>query len=59
MTSRYHGRKIFWKTTKGILGNNDGDGNMNGKKSNNVISVKQQDFAHASCFFAHFLAIVA
>ena len=59
MTSCYHDRKIFWKTTKGILGNNDGDGNENGKKSNNVISVKQQHFAHASRFFAHFLAIVA
>ena len=59
MTSSYHGSKFFWKTTKGSLGNNDGDSNKNGKKSNKVISVKQQHFAHASCFFAHFLAIVA
>ena len=57
--SRYHGSKIFWKTTKGSLGNNDGDGNKNSKKSNKVISVKQQHFASASCFFKHFLAIVA
>ena len=57
--SRYHGSKIFWKTTKGSLGNNNGDGNKNSKKSNKVISVKQQHFACASRLYAHLLAIVA
>ena len=51
MTSRYHGSKFFWKTTKGSLGNNDSDGNKNSEKSNKVISLKQQHFASASCFF--------
>ena len=34
----------FWMTSKGSLGNNDGDGNENGKKSNKFIFiiVKQQ-----------------
>ena len=59
VTSRYHGSKIVWKTTKGSLGNNNGDGNKNNKKSNKVLSVKQQHFERASCFFAHFLAIIA
>ena len=59
MSSRYHGSKILWKLTKGSLGNNDGDGNENGKKSNKTISVKQQHFARASRLYAHLLAIVA
>ena len=59
MTSRYHGSKNLWKLTKGSLGNNDGDGNENGKKSNKTISVKQQHFARASRLYAHLLAIVA
>ena len=45
-------------TTKGSLGNNYGDGNENGKKSNKFILVKQQLRA-SHFFFAHFLAIVA
>ena len=49
-------KQNFWITTKGSLGNNDGD--KNGKKSNKFILIN--NFArHASCFSAHFLAIVA
>ena len=55
----YHGSKSFWKTTKGNLGNNDGDGNENSKKSNKVLSVKQQHFERASRFFCTFFTIVA
>ena len=38
VTSHYHGSKInFWITTKGSLGNNDGDSNENSKKNNKFI----------------------
>ena len=39
--SRYHGSKNLWKLTKGSLGNNDGDGNENGKKSNKTIIISK------------------
>ena len=42
VTSHYHGSKIFCISTKGSLGNNDGDGNENGKKTNKIILVKHQ-----------------
>ena len=31
VTTRYHGSPFFGMITKGSLGNNDGDGNENGK----------------------------
>ena len=50
--SRYHGSKNLWKLTKGSLGNNDGDGNENGKKSNKTISVNNNTL-HALHAFMH------
>ena len=44
--------------TRGSLSNDDGDGNANGKKT---IELDRQNnnFARASRFFVHFLAVVA
>ena len=41
----------------GSLGNNDGDGNENGKKR--VKIGNNNNFARASRFFVHFLALFA
>ena len=48
----------FWIATIGSSSNDDGDGNENGKKA---IGLDEQNnnFARASRFFVHFLAIVA
>ena len=46
----------FWIATIGSFSNDDGDGNENGKK---VIDLYwQNNFARASRFFVHFLAVV-
>ena len=44
--------KNLWKLTKGSLGNNDGDSNENGKKSNKTISVNDNTL-HAHHAFMH------
>ena len=41
----------------GSLSNDDGDGNKNGKKPG--LDQQNNNFARASCFFAHFIAVVA
>ena len=38
--------------------NNDGDGNENGKKKTIGLYEQNNDFARASRFFVHFLAVV-
>ena len=44
--------------TLGSLNNDDGDGNENGKKAIGL-DKRNNNFARASRFFVHFLAIVA
>ena len=44
--------------TLGSLSNDDGDGNENGKKATGL-DKQNKNFARASRFFVHFLAVVA
>jgi len=41
----------------GSLSSDDGDGNKNGKKPG--LDWQNNNFARSSCFFAHFLAVIA
>ena len=43
----------------GNLSNNDGDSNENGKKAIGLYYSQNNNFARASGFFVHFLAIIA
>ena len=45
------------KTPFKNITNDDGDGNENGKKAK-ALDLQNKQFAHASRFFAHFLAVV-
>ena len=55
VTSRYHGSKIFWMTTIGRFCN--GDGEQQTKSLG--LDWPKNNFARASRFFVHFLAVVA
>ena len=58
MTSRYHGRKIFWSQQQGAFkSKDDGDGNENGKKAIGLLW-QYDNFASTSRFFVYFLTIV-
>ena len=50
-----------WDLSSDIRGlsNDDSDGNENGKKAMRLMDWQNNNFAHASCFFEHFLAVVA
>ena len=39
------------------LGNDDGDGNKNGKKAMGLLRTENNNFARASLFFVHFFVV--
>ena len=45
--------------TLGSLSNDDGDGNENSKKTTGLLDKQNNNFARASRFVFHFLAVVA
>ena len=50
--------KVLDNNKRELLSNDDGDGNENGKKAI-VLDWQNNNFARASRFFVHFLAVVA
>ena len=50
--------KVLDNKKRELLSNDDGDGNENGKKAI-VLDWQNNNFARASRFFVHFLAVVA
>ena len=50
--------KVLDNNKRELLSNDDGEGNENGKKAI-VLDWQNNNFARASRFFVHFLAVVA
>ena len=61
--NNFFSRKAYFSARhqqlSGRLGNDDGDGNENGKKAAMSLDQQNNNFARVSRFFVHFFAVVA